>query len=513
MKKLILSLAVLGVVLALASCNKTKNDGTSPQTVTQGVSFSITPGQTPGGLKSDCFSQTSSYAKVWLNVMPANTPYNGGNPITVTIFYLAGLPYTNSIQLPPGTYALEDFIIYNDNQTPTNTADDIVLAAVPHTNSKFAPYVSAPIVFNFTVAQFAKVQVPVEAVCYTQTTYSNFGFVFFQITEENFRNQVFFGDLCAKDYALYTGSDYALQHTVSGGNPLQPDMPAIFKIDVYRNSTLFSSNNNDSTGWYGVGRPMRVYYADRVGIEDDFEFKLSVLVKTGSTFSFVYFTSWYAKDGGPITSDAAYQHAADVDGNGVIDFALGYCSPNADLQLPPWMNLPPTCSYQITGAYNPGSLGGYVDAALSNVGTGYDFANGTFASWCVDYSVTITVGQTYNMNVYSSLWPNLMPTFAQAKPWDKINWILNHLDWYPGYHWYDLQGAIWTLCGWIGPTETGVPWPLALPATTMVSDANTYGSGYKVPTGGWACVVFIAAGTPNNASVANVQTMITKVDP
>ena len=64
----ILSLAILGFILALASCTKSKNDGTNPQQVTQGVSFTIKPGTNPGGLKSDCFSTTASYAKVWLSV-------------------------------------------------------------------------------------------------------------------------------------------------------------------------------------------------------------------------------------------------------------------------------------------------------------------------------------------------------------------------------------------------------------------------------------------------------------
>jgi len=65
MKKLMFSLAVLGLVLALASCNKSKNDGTNTQ-VTQGVSFSIKAGSTPGGLKSDCFSTNASYARYFL---------------------------------------------------------------------------------------------------------------------------------------------------------------------------------------------------------------------------------------------------------------------------------------------------------------------------------------------------------------------------------------------------------------------------------------------------------------
>ena len=46
----------------------------------------------------------------------------------------------------------------------------------------------------------------------------------------------------------------------------------------------------------------------------------------------------------------------------------------------------------------------------------------------------------------------------------------------------------------------------------MVTDANTYGAGYKVLAGGYACVIFIASGTPDNATTANVQIMVIRTD-
>jgi len=497
MKKLVLSLAVLGLFLALASCNKSKNDGTNPQQVSQGVSFSIIPGTNPGGLKSDCFSTTASYAKVWLNV--GSTPYNNGNPIQVDIFYLTGVPYTNSIQLPPGTYTVTDFIIYNDNQTPNNTSDDIVLAASPHTGSTYAPYVDHPLTISFTVQAFKKLDQPIDCICYQPSNYTNFGFVFFQLNDITLRMQPFFGDLCTKDFTHYTGSHYANQ---SSG--LQPDMPAIFQIQVLRNGTAMGTFTNDSVGWYGEGRPMKVYYADRAGVTDNFEFRLSVLVKTGGTFSFVYFTSWFISDATRIT---------DPDNNGVIDFSIGYCNPNADYVLPPYLDIPSTCTYQISAF--PGTNNGYVNATLGGftAGTFADMTTGTFPSYCVETDYTINVGNVYNMNVFSSLYPNAtgFPTWAQSKPWDKLNWLINHLSWYPGYAMADLQGAIWVLCGWNGnPSESYINYPLSSIGNNMVTGANTNGTGYKVPTGGWACVVFI---DQNPTSGTHTQTMFVQVDP
>ncbi len=263
-----------------------------------------------------------------------------------------------------------------------------------------------------------------------------------------------------------------------------------------------------------------VRHLQRPGVTENFEFRLSVLVKTGASFSFVYFSSWYSTDGGPLytTSGTHVQSdpIADKDGNGVIDFSLGYCNPNADLVLPPYMNLPLTCSYTITGATAPGSQGGYVDASLVVGGAAgnYELQTQTYPSYCVETGNFINIGQTYTMNVYSSLYPAAMPSYAQApaKPWYKINWLINHLDWFPGYHWYDLQGAIWTECGWTGnPSETGIPFPVSGSiAYTMIQDMDLYGTAsYQVPTGGWACVVFIDAAnlTPHT------QTMFVKVDP
>ena len=159
-------------------------------------------------------------------------------------------------------------------------------------------------------------------------------------------------------------------------------------------------------------------------------------------------------------------------------------------------------------------MGGYVDASLTNVAPGYEIVNQTYESWCCDHETNIIVGTNYNMDVFSSLYPALLPAFAQTRPWDKYNWLLNHLDWYPGYHWYDLQGALWLLesPAWNGVASGGVPNVSAV-MTQMKNDANTYGSGYKVPTGGWAAVVFIPTGTPGNAPNPTIQTMFIRLDP
>ncbi len=492
MKKLTLILTVICLTLAMLSCNKSKTTTTNSQQVLQGVSFSIAPGHT-GGLKStastDCFSQTANYVKATID----------GIEHKIDVFYVNGAPFTNTIQLSPGIHTLNEFTIWSDNQTPNDPSDDVMLSAAPHTGSPYEQYVSSPTAISFNVEAFKKTQLPIEAVCYQASNYSSFGFTYFQIEQVTVREQPFFGDLCIKSIADYSipGSPYLLQ-----SNHIQLDLPAIFKIDVYRNTIFMNTFNNEA--WNGEGQPLKVLYADRSGIPDIFEFKLYVKVRKGAGFDYVYFTSWTTTDGNVIPQN----------NDGVLDFSIGYCNPNADYVLPPWINLPSTATYTINGGWAPGSMGGYVDASLTNVAPGYEIVNQTYESWCCDHETNIIVGTNYNMDVFSSLYPALLPAFAQTRPWDKYNWLLNHLDWYPGYHWYDLQGALWLLesPAWNGVASGGVPNVSAV-MTQMKNDANTYGSGYKVPTGGWAAVVFIPTGTPGNAPNPTIQTMFIRLDP
>jgi hypothetical protein len=118
------------------------------------------------------------------------------------------------------------------------------------------------------------------------------------------------------------------------------------------------------------------------------------------------------------------------------------------------------------------------------------------------------------MDVYSSLYQEKLPIFAQSTKWNKINWLYNHLNWYPNYNWYDIQGFIWLYDNpvWNGVAFDGVP--NVTPTTIqMKADADAYGADYLPFPGGWAAVIFVPAGTAHNATSATVQTMMIKIDP
>jgi hypothetical protein len=468
----------IALLLFITSCDK--DEVSNPNLDDQGVSFVM---NTNSNLKAaNCFSKLADYANIVIN----NKSYK------VPVFYLNSTPYTNTIKLAVGNYTLSEFILMDDNNTPDNADDDVVIAATPHAGSEFAQYVNQPLNISFSVEAFKKTELGIEVLCYQESEYSSFGFVFHQIGQVVVREQFFFGDICIKSLSDYDGSIYMNQST-----GLQQDMPAIAKIEVFRNGLKKGEFSNES--WYGEGQPLTVRYADVLGQIDNFEFKLFILVKKGSGFDYVYFHSWKFADAETIPNG----------GDGVVEFVLGNCLQDADLILPPWMNLPPTATYTITG-WNPPTLGGYVDVTLSNVTPGYEMINGLYPSICADHNAPIFILQNYQMSLYSSLYQNQLPAFAQSGKWEKINWLYNHLDWYPGYHWYDIQGFVWL---YDTPAWNGLP-NGSVPAITdltkkMKADADKYGVEYKVPSGGWAAVIFIPVGNTSSS----VQTMFIQVDP
>jgi len=97
-------------------------------------------------------------------------------------------------------------------------------------------------------------------------------------------------------------------------------------------------------------------------------------------------------------------------------------------------------------------------------------------------------------------------------PWDKLNWICNHLHLYPGYQWYDIQQINWKLenPAWDMSAYSGVPAATAI-GWQIYNDAMLYGAGYVPLPGGWAAVTF--RGTRPGDPTYYVQTVFIRVDP
>lgn len=319
MKKLFYLFLIIG--LAIISCNKPDVLPTEVE-----VSFQTSMGGTnfkAGGdpiSAFDCNTDGATYAILVIN------------DVSYTVDLIRdddGSVYTQSIKLPvlaSGVkYELTSFMLYDD--------DDNLILASPNSNAPFGEFVTAGLPIDFEVDGFYKVNIPIQVLCYTPTTIIEFGFSWFSFETVTVRELCFFGDICVDidDYvgSIYEGQLYGLQH----------DMPAIFKVEI----SMWNDQTNDwdnpiteenNSSWLGEGAALCVQYPDYEGV-DTYKIELLVLVSDGNGgFEYQSFLTWnFEDDNFPVT---------DKDGDGVIDFVIGDCVPNADIIIVPEDPTPPT---------------------------------------------------------------------------------------------------------------------------------------------------------------------------
>ncbi|MBE0650654.1 MAG: hypothetical protein IH595_07410 [Bacteroidales bacterium] len=502
MKKLFLTLLVIGM---LASCQK---KSTNEPVKTQSVTFGV---QTidPSSLKSNndtwnCSNSIPDMARIDVD----------GVAYYSQLTTVDGKLYTQSIQLTPGTHQVNLFVLYKENDGVKGVGEpDEIVFGTPETGSEYAVYVNKTVDFPIEVNAFAKTEVPVEVLCFNEDKYTKFGYDWFSIQSIVIREQCFFGDFCTKHFADYIGSDYAQQPT-----GLAMDMPAIFKIMAYvqngdgwdlipnGNGEDGSFTNDTENANFGVGAPVCIKYPDNLSQTDNFKFELYILVKQGEAFNFVLFHTWTFSDDEMIPAG----------NDGVVDFELGNCNVgSADLVLPPYMNLPAEVTLRVgntvpSTTLTQEGLPGFFDVVLSNIGPGFDIIDGRYPVNCFTKNIYITFNSVHTMKVESSLYPELMGSYVKDLPWDKANWLINHLADYPGHTWSDIQQALWIL---EDPNYTGnavgqyKPAPITAIGLKMVSDANRLGDGFVPAPGDLAAVAF------ERASGSPVQCVFIRVDP
>jgi len=479
--------------LILSGCNP-ETPGPDPNAL-QEVIFSSPVLQGGAPLKSDpmsCDNPPADYAAIVISDGVSTETYYP------SVFYVNGVMYTQAIKLAPGSYFVSEFVLMQELGDPNDRDDDEAVNAAPHEGSSYGALLSNPLPVYFTVDAFTKIEVEIEILCFEEADFEDFGFVWFRVTEIAIRQMWFFGDFCTKNFEDYATSDY--------GPDVAVDMPAIFRLDVYRNGDMTGSYTN--VGQLTPG-PVAIQYVDRPGVTDEFEIKVYILVKVGAGFEMKYFGSWFFNDNGQIDTQNGVGPGVD----GVYDFVLGNCNAlEADLAFAPYINLPSSGTLIATVPGDPREA--YLNINLTFSGTGYDVLSGVqMGGFCFNEEVTIYVNQTYNVDIYSSLNPGSLPAFMQNLEWDRVNWLINHLEEFPGYSWFDLQHAIWSLedGAWSGaahgsPGDIGYVPPATTIGLNMYNAAVLNGDGYQPLPGGWGAVTFVNDG-------AIIQTVFIIVDP
>ena len=479
--KNIIFLFPIAILIVLSSCNK---DGllTGGDMSLQEVSFSTRV--LSGGQKSIYDVSGIDYALVQIDTVIYRPD----------VYTIDGNIYTQSIKLPPGSYILSKFLMMNDNNTPDDFSDDIIILATPMEGSDFALFVSEPAGFSFDVDHLKKADIGIEVVYFNPSDYDKFGFDYDVLPATTVREQLFEGLVMPQNFNDYTGSWY--QNQSSG---LQNEMPAIFRINLFRNGTFVRSFSNEDIFGEEV---VAVTYPDGDNTQDDFRFDLEVYLKNGDSFDYKYLKSWEFSNDEMIPAEP----------DGIVHFIITECGSSGENVIGPYINLPASVNFKINTSWAPGSLGSYFDGEFSNIPFGYKIGNGIYSAWCGTDSVSININHSYEMDVYSSLLPSVLPAYARyATRWNEVNWLFNNLQNYSGYSWGDVQGAVWKILNdWDGTTHYNVPEPGSI-VNNMVNDAELHGS--FIPTcGEKAAVILVPKDTQRNAAIPTVQVVFVMID-
>ena len=403
-------------------------------------------------------------------------------------YVLDGKIYTQSIKLTPGSYQLNKFLMMNDNNTPEDFSDDVVMLAAPMEGSEYAAFVNQAAGFSFVVNHLKKANIDVEVILFSPADYDKFGFDIDVLPATTIREQKFVGLILPKNPADYANSLYLNQST-----GLQNEMPAIFSIDVFRNGRFVKSVDNEVQ----LGETfVTITYPDGDNTTDNYRFDLNVYVRIGASFGYKYVKSWEFSDNEMIPAEP----------DGMVHFVLSECGSNGGSgQIGPYMNLPESCNFTIQPNWAPGSLGAYFDGELSDVPVGFSIGNGLYSAWCGTDSVSININHTYEMDVYNSLLPSVLPLYIRsATRWNAVNWLFNNLSNYPSATWGEIQGAAWEILNdWNGISHTNVPDADGL-VESMVNEARLH-DDFIPSCGQKAAVIFVPKGTQREAATPKIQ--------
>jgi PKD repeat protein len=114
----------------------------------------------------------------------------------------------------------------------------------------------------------------------------------------------------------------------------------------------------------------------------------------------------------------------------------------------------------------------YFDMRLSDIPSGFDIINGTYAAWCIQRSTIMARNVNHTVLLYSSYDPDMPLNFSNQN-WTKVNYIINHKQ---GDR-QSIQSVIWYyICN--------NPYPVNdTDAEAMIADANANGSNF-IPEAG-----------------------------
>lgn len=507
-------------LFAVTSCEKPMS------TATQEVQFKFNNPLLNGkkdlspkdSLTPECVDATADYVRVFItDAGGVSTWY------TLDLLSLGMGTTTEVLQLPAGDYVVEEFLVYSDEDgdmdgnypagPSVEDADDILLYASPHEGSyydnlfNFANNVEQ----KFNLKPFEKEENIIDVLCYTPADYQGFGFKHFKYHPYEVHSVCFFGDICTKfwdDWGNYTNE-----------NPLNPyfgwpehyDLYGFMQVtasgyDAQGNPIQINSTNlgadPTSDNFMPEDMVVCVEFLDDLWVDGEiWTFEVKAILPDGSTT--VVGTVTVSDDP---TADNYWENFGGEDG--IWTWVLGDCNwPGNEIEAygPAVLFYPDAGRIEILSAGNDNTAShDYFDVKL--LGSTWNnplypaelFEGNVIAGWCGDLFTPILIGGVYDAEVYSSLYPWLMPDeepgnvgpfnkSMQDYPWDILNWLANSEPLITANvaDGKELQSIVWTI---IHGTDPAV--------VTAIENQNGYGAGYVAANNVHAkAAAAIAAGT------------------
>ncbi len=222
MKNFKLSIAYLAMfAMIFTSCSKEEASPLSDQDTVQLTFGTLLNDLTRQAIPAECSDGDPSYVAV--GITNSAGMYVGGTTtdvhwINIDLMNNNGsweTKYSSDLELPAGTYTLQHFIVYDD--------DDNVLWVAPRTGGTFATSVDNPLPYPFDLAPGTKPYIEVDVLCYVAREEAAYGYPFFEFDVTEVENSYcIFVNYCDDE----TGREYPANFRVQiwsdgyGGNDL-----------------------------------------------------------------------------------------------------------------------------------------------------------------------------------------------------------------------------------------------------------------------------------------------------
>ncbi|WPY99679.1 hypothetical protein [Christiangramia sp. OXR-203] len=153
------------------------------------------------------FPECSDAAPAYVEVIITGAGYDGPDPLIIEVSDTPGdydddgeAEYftleSDELELPAGSYMLEDFVVYDD--------DDNLIWIAPKDGSAMANYVDDALPTAITLNAGTKKYVDVEVLCYDKRMVNEYGYLFFELETNIALDFCFFANYCDENGRHFT---------------------------------------------------------------------------------------------------------------------------------------------------------------------------------------------------------------------------------------------------------------------------------------------------------------------